>query len=146
MGRTQNMPNLNAPSTKGKPLVAPLRHELESIHNQDFSRVRVHEGHEATHLGVKAFAHGTDIYFAPGQTPPPLAAHEAWHVVQQATGTGQQPAGPQNNPEPIAEGLVDLSNSVGSNSDGGLLYAEDNSGSNYGNYGGNNSGYDSNYQ
>ncbi|HRH42761.1 MAG TPA: DUF4157 domain-containing protein [Pyrinomonadaceae bacterium] len=142
MGKTKIMPQLDAPSAKGKPLVGPLRHELESAFNRDFSQVRVHEGHEAVHLGVKAFVNNQDIYFAPGQTPPPTAAHEAWHVVQQTQGTTGWQAGPQNIPEPLAEGLVDLSNSAGSNYDNGLLYAEDNGGSNYG---GNNSSYGSNY-
>ncbi|MCF6283251.1 MAG: DUF4157 domain-containing protein [Candidatus Polarisedimenticolaceae bacterium] len=59
----------------------------------DFSRVKVHTHADATrmtqHLGARAFAHGHDLYFAPGQYNPHshegrrLLAHELTHVVQQ---------------------------------------------------------------
>lgn len=112
MGRTQPMPNLDAPSTKGQPLPNSLRHSLESAHRCDLSAVRVHEGHEAVHLQARAFVSGKDIYFAPGQTPPPIAAHEAWHVVQQVSHPQNIPAAfaveNNNNAPPIAEGLVEV--------------------------------------
>ncbi len=84
MGNVMTMPKMNTPSTCGTPISGALRHSLESKFQTDLSNVRVHEGNEAVHLGVRSFTKGNDIYFAPGQTPPPLAAHEAWHVVQQA--------------------------------------------------------------
>jgi hypothetical protein len=112
MGRTQTMPNLDAPSATGTPLPHSLRHSLESLHSRDLSAVRVHEGHEAVHLGAQAFVRGTDIYFAPGQMPPPIVAHEAWHVVQQvsqpprvAVANGVQE---NNDAPPLAEGLVEV--------------------------------------
>jgi hypothetical protein len=112
MGRTQPMPNLNAPSTKGAPLPESLRHSLESAHRCDLSAVRVHEGYEAVHLQSRAFVSGKDIYFAPGQTPPPIAAHEAWHVIQQVSKAQIVPSANaqenNNNAPPIAEGLVEV--------------------------------------
>lgn len=112
MGRVQTMPNLDAPSATGTPLSSSLRHSLESVHRCDLAAVRVHEGNEAVHLGAQAFVRGTDIYFAPGQTPPPLAGHEAWHVVQQVSQSPRaalENGGPENNNNaPLAEGLVEV--------------------------------------
>ncbi len=78
--------------TNGAPLPAPLKHEFEASLGSDFSEVRVHESHAPTHLGAKAFAHGSDIFFAPGEYQPhsdagkKLLAHELTHVVQQGGG------------------------------------------------------------
>lgn len=99
MGKTQTMPTLDAPSSTGTPLPASLRHALETSLHCDLSAVRIHEGHEATHLNATAFVRGTDIYFAPGQMPPPLLGHELTHVVQQASGRQIAP--------PLAQGLVE---------------------------------------
>lgn len=112
MGNVMTMPHLNTPATCGTPIEGSLRHSLESKFKTDLSNVRVHEGNEALHLGVRAFTKGNDIYFAPGEKPPPLAAHEAWHIVQQA---GHHPGGRTNHEEkdrsqatPLANGLVEV--------------------------------------
>ena len=106
------MPNLDAPSSEGQPIADSLKHTLETVHHRDLSAVRIHEGNEAVHLGVQAFVTGEDIYFAPGQTPPPLAEHEAWHVVQQ-TGrpfdNSSESAARSSAAEPVAAGLVEVS-------------------------------------
>lgn len=78
--------------TNGAPLPAALKHEFEASFGSDLSQVRVHESHAPTHLGAKAFAHGSDIFFAPGEYQPhsdagkKLLAHELTHVVQQGGG------------------------------------------------------------
>ncbi|HCA58489.1 MAG TPA: hypothetical protein DEP46_10935 [Blastocatellia bacterium] len=78
--------------TNGAPLPASLKHEFEASFGSDLSQVRVHESHAPTHLGAKAFAHGSDIFFAPGEYQPhsdagkKLLSHELTHVVQQRGG------------------------------------------------------------
>ncbi len=90
--------------TDGAPLPAPLKHEFEASFGSDLSQVRVHESHAPTHLGAKAFAHGSDIFFAPGEYQPhtdvgrKLLAHELTHVVQQGGGTSPVDS-PSNDPE-----------------------------------------------
>jgi outer membrane protein OmpA-like peptidoglycan-associated protein len=78
----------------GRPLQAAERTPLESRLQADFSGVRVHTGGPASQaaedLGARAFAHGGDIAFAPGEYAPQrpaaqqLLAHELTHVAQQA--------------------------------------------------------------
>ena len=69
-------------------LPASLRHEFEIRFQQDFSEVRIHESHQATLVGAKAYTQGTDIYFAPNNYQPftqsgsDLIGHELAHVVQ----------------------------------------------------------------
>ena len=54
--------------------------------NRDFSDVRIHDGPTAARatraLDARAFAHGRDIAFAPGEKTPKTMAHELAHVVQ----------------------------------------------------------------
>jgi len=76
----------------GQPIPPSLRHNMEAAFGQDFSAVRVHQGHEATILGAVSFTHGDDIHFAPGRYDPSsprgqeLIGHELTHVVQQRQG------------------------------------------------------------
>lgn len=78
-----------SPSPVTSELPAPLRHEFETAFATDFSNVRVHEGHEATLIGAKAYTSGNNIFFAPNQYQPhtesgrELISHELTHVVQQ---------------------------------------------------------------
>jgi hypothetical protein len=91
----------SSPSAQaGNPLPASLRHQMESSFGTDFSSVRVHEGHQATHVGAQAYTQGQDIHFAPGAYQPgndtgrQLIAHELTHVVQQgAIGPNTVPSG-----------------------------------------------------
>lgn len=78
----------------GRPLDAAERAPQESRLDADFSAVRVHTDGPASQaaedLGARAFAHGGDIAFAPGEYAPRqpaaqrLLAHELTHVAQQA--------------------------------------------------------------
>lgn len=83
----------------GERLPETLRRRMEGIFNADFSEVRVHVGPEAAALGARAFAHGADLYFAPGQYAPAtpqgqrLLGHELTHVVQQRAGRARNPFG-----------------------------------------------------
>ena len=76
----------------GRPLPDSVRHQMETSFGQDFSAVRVHEGHEATIVGARAFTNGDNIHFAPGTYDPhstqgrELLGHELTHVVQQRQG------------------------------------------------------------
>jgi Domain of unknown function (DUF4157) len=53
------------PRGSGQPLPEPIQKKMESLFNTSFADVRVHVGHEAPSIGALAFAHGTDLYFAP---------------------------------------------------------------------------------
>ncbi len=87
-------PTASAEIGGGKPLDAAARTPLESRLHADFSGVRVHTDGPASQaaedLGARAFAHGGDIAFAPGEYAPKrpvaqqLLAHELTHVAQQA--------------------------------------------------------------
>lgn len=94
MAETKLAPQTNqgtSSAQRGTPLPAPLRHQMESSLGADFSSVRVHVGHQATHVGANAYTLGQDIHFAPGAYQPgdtaglQLIAHELTHVVQQRT-------------------------------------------------------------
>ncbi|MET0340070.1 MAG: DUF4157 domain-containing protein [Polyangiales bacterium] len=71
----------------------PLRTQMESHFDADFSQVRLHpESARAVALGADAFTEGSDIYLAPGHFRPEaqegraLLGHELTHVVQQREG------------------------------------------------------------
>lgn len=98
MGKVQPTPQLNAPSSKGQPLPANLRHNLEAEFGVDLSALKVHVGHEATMLGAEAYSTGDNIFLAPAQEH--HLPHEAAHVVQQRTGISNQTN--------IAKGLVEV--------------------------------------
>lgn len=74
----------------GVALPFATRGRLERIFQKDLSGIRVHLGGQAELLGVRAFAHGTDLYFAAGAFEPGTEdgdsdiAHELVHVLQQA--------------------------------------------------------------
>lgn len=76
----------------GKPLPEHVRARMEVAFGADFSAVRIHESPSVTALGARAYARGTDLYFAPGLYDPEspagqeLLGHELAHVVQQARG------------------------------------------------------------
>jgi hypothetical protein len=53
------------PRGSGQPLPEPIQKKMESLFNTSFTDVRVHVGHKAPSIGALAFAHGTDLYFAP---------------------------------------------------------------------------------
>ena len=80
-------------SSNSQPLPQSLRHDFETKFGQNLSDVRVHENHQATHLGAAAYSQGNDVFFAPGKYQPftesgnDLIGHELTHVVQQR---GQQ--------------------------------------------------------
>jgi len=77
---------------RGFPLPDRLRRPMEQLFGTSFESVRVHEGPQAVALGVQAFNHGSDLYFAPGAFDPDspsglrLIAHELTHVQQQQQG------------------------------------------------------------
>ena len=89
--RAMNQIDISAASN-GEPLPGQVRAMMETALGMDFSAVRIHVGRQAGDLGARAFTHGTNIFFAPGQYQPftkigqELLAHELTHVVQQARG------------------------------------------------------------
>jgi Domain of unknown function (DUF4157) len=86
-------------SFHGEPLPDGVRQKMESAFAADFSTVRIHAGPEAGSLGALAFAHGADIFFAPGLYDPHttrgqrLLGHELAHVLQQRAGLVTNPFG-----------------------------------------------------
>lgn len=95
-------------SSLGLPL--QLRAGLEALSGLDLSEVRVHRNSpQPLQLNAMAYAQGHDIHLSPGQEH--HLPHEAWHVVQQATGrvraTGQV-QGWALNDEPLLEREADV--------------------------------------
>ncbi|HEY9262012.1 eCIS core domain-containing protein [Chitinophaga sp.] len=80
-------------SESGSPLPEPVRGNMESAFQADFSAVRIHTGTEAASLskeiGAQAFAYQHHIYFGENKYQPEsttgrfLLAHELTHTVQQ---------------------------------------------------------------
>jgi hypothetical protein len=83
----------------GQPLPKPVLQKMESFFKTSFADVRVHVGPQASSIGALAFAHGSNLYFAPGQYNPgtpqgqQLLGHELTHVVQQRAGRVRNPFG-----------------------------------------------------
>lgn len=90
-------PHAHAVATElgaGVPLSTAERAPMEAALQADFSGVRVHTqgaaAEAAEDLGARAFTHGSDVAFAPGEYAPQrpssqqLLAHELTHVAQQA--------------------------------------------------------------
>ena len=83
----------------GQRLPEAIQKKMEPVFGSDFSDVRVHVGNEASTIGALAFAHGTDLYFAPGHYNPQtthgqkLLGHELTHVLQQKAGRVRNPLG-----------------------------------------------------
>ncbi len=81
-----------AKGSPGRPLPAALRARLERVAGASLEHVRVHDdaaaGAAAKALAARAFAHGADVYFAPGAYAPETAAgqeliaHEVLHTLQ----------------------------------------------------------------
>lgn len=84
--------NNNNQNMSSQSLPPSVKHQFETEFGQDFSDVRVHEGHQPTLVGARAYTMGNDIYFAPGNYQPhdkngaELIGHELTHVVQQRGG------------------------------------------------------------
>jgi len=78
----------------GRPLTPAESGEMEPRFRRDFSRVRVHtDSPEAACLGARALASGSDVAFAPGESPATrsgraLLAHELTHTLQRGPGGG----------------------------------------------------------
>jgi hypothetical protein len=83
----------------GQRLPDAVRHKMELALGADFSDVRIHVGPDAHAIGARAFTHGANLYFAPGQYDPhgprgqQLLGHELTHVVQQRAGRVRNPFG-----------------------------------------------------
>ena len=85
-------------ASSGRPLDAPLRHDMEQRFGHDFSRVRIHADsaaeQSAREIKANAYTVGRDIAFGAGQFAPEtqegrrLIAHELTHVVQQSGSNG----------------------------------------------------------
>ncbi len=86
----------------GAPLSRESRAFFEPRFGRDFSAVRVHQGpgaaEEARSVSARAFTHGQDVVFGPGEYSPGsgdgrrLITHELAHVAQQAGTPGRAPA------------------------------------------------------
>lgn len=83
----------------GQRMPPVLQRHMEAHLGADLRDVRLHVGPQAPAIGAMAFAHGNDLYFAPGQYQPATAqgqhllAHELTHVVQQRSGRVRNPFG-----------------------------------------------------
>ncbi len=80
-------------ASSGSAMPDGVRTRMEGGFGTDFSGVRVHaDSPAASKIQARAFTHGNDIHFAPGQFQPDspggqhLIAHELTHVVQQSGG------------------------------------------------------------
>lgn len=81
----------------GQRLPPAVQAKMEEVFKTSFAEVRVHVGPQAAAIGALAFAHGPNLYFAPGSYDPQsargqqLLAHELTHVVQQRAGRVRNP-------------------------------------------------------
>ena len=70
-GGKSDRSSVEVPTDVGKPLPEEIKNLMERRFGADFSSVRIHSddkaGQAALSLGAKAFTHGSDVYFAPGQ-------------------------------------------------------------------------------
>jgi len=75
---------------RGEALDRSVKRLLEDCFDVGLDHIRVHVGPQASRRNVAAFAHGTDLYFAPGCYRPEredglkLLGHELVHVLQQS--------------------------------------------------------------
>ncbi|MFF1759481.1 DUF4157 domain-containing protein [Streptomyces sp. NPDC058266] len=102
------------PSTGGRPLDYAVQGEMETAFGHDFSRVRVHSGHEASEmahrLSARAYSVGHDIVLGRGESVHGaggrhLLRHELAHVVQYDT-SGLTAIARQNNSPAAPAGLL----------------------------------------
>lgn len=98
----------------GQPLDPLTRDRMESKFGHDFSRVRIHEDHQASEsaraVDALAYTVGNNVVFGAGLFQPAssegrqLLAHELTHVVQQGAGLRAMPANVSAiDPDPAAE-------------------------------------------
>lgn len=83
-------------SHQGEPLGSNTQSFMESKFGQNFSQVRIHQGHSAAEMNkeinAQAFTRGQDIYFNQNKYQPEtregkqLLAHELTHTIQQGNG------------------------------------------------------------
>lgn len=102
-GRSQATPLpprlIPRPGAGGQRLPPAVQAKMEEVFKTSFADVRIHVGPQAAAIGALAFAHGPNLYFAPGSYDPSsargqqLLAHELTHVVQQRTGRVKNPFG-----------------------------------------------------
>jgi hypothetical protein len=77
----------------GEPLVPEIRSSLEKVFASDLSELRIHISDRCLDMGLAAFTHFNDVYFAPGLYQPGspaglfLLAHEIAHTLQQRRST-----------------------------------------------------------
>ncbi|MCX5055565.1 MULTISPECIES: DUF4157 domain-containing protein [unclassified Streptomyces] len=76
--------------TNGKPLAEPVRREMESRFDTDFSDVRLHTGAAAARsaraIGARAYTSGSHVVLGTGGGDKHTLAHELRHVEQQRSG------------------------------------------------------------
>lgn len=99
----------------GQPMAPDTLHKMENAMGADLSRVKIHEGAEASalnrDLGARAFTHGNDIYFGQGNYNPHtsggrhLLAHELTHTLQQSNGISKKI---QRTPSTVAAGTAKI--------------------------------------
>lgn len=83
----------------GQRLHPAVQGKMEEVFKTSFADVRVYVGPQAAAIGALAFAHGPNLYFAPGSYDPhsargqQLLAHELTHVVQQRERRVRNPFG-----------------------------------------------------
>ncbi|MGW8766199.1 eCIS core domain-containing protein [Streptomyces sp. NPDC055815] len=74
----------------GRPLAGPVRQEMESRFDTDFSDVRLHTGASAARsarsVGARAYTSGSHVVLGEGGGDKHTLAHELTHVVQQRQG------------------------------------------------------------
>ncbi|MFF0428613.1 DUF4157 domain-containing protein [Streptomyces sp. NPDC004520] len=74
----------------GRPLAGPVRQEMESRFDADFSDVRLHTGASAARsarsVGARAYTSGSHVVIGEGGGDRHTLAHELTHVVQQRQG------------------------------------------------------------
>lgn len=106
---TQTSPRMG---TGGTLLDAGVRQDMEARFAEPFQDVRVHAdraaAQETAALGAKAYTQGRDVFFGAGRYAPHaregrhLLAHELAHVVQQARGGSDIPAGAEADADRVA--------------------------------------------
>ena len=84
----------------GRPLPEPVRDDMETMFNADFSAVRVHDDEQdradSESLGAQAFTHKEHIWLGRNGNVQDrgLLAHELTHVIQQGTDVRRESSGP----------------------------------------------------
>ncbi|HEX7242804.1 MAG TPA: DUF4157 domain-containing protein [Longimicrobiaceae bacterium] len=88
---------MRPPDGPGERMPPAVQGKMERSFGFDFSPVRIHQDGRARAMGARAYAQGTELYFAPGQYEPhtgrgqEVLGHELAHVTQQAAGRVRTP-------------------------------------------------------